>query len=289
MRSAVAFLLCVCCVASEVLKGESSVFLQVGVEVPAYAVTGGQATLGCSFHLTGIPIYSLKWYHNGTEFYRFVPSERTQAIRIKSPDDFSVTEAFRGDQRVTLFLSRLTPSASGQYRCEVMAEHPSFLMEAVMGEMTVLREPLSPPVIAGARQSYHSSEEIEIKCYPRHASPTGYTPVLHWLLDGRQVAPELVRTLPARRPQHAPGLALHLPAAQVVAAGGSVRAECRITLGPHARPHSAFITLVVPDVSQIRSGPYRSAAGPSTPRRDGWAGVLLISCFVVLLDDGSRL
>ncbi|KAK8406562.1 hypothetical protein O3P69_007287 [Scylla paramamosain] len=250
-------------------------------------MTGGEATLGCSFHLTGTPIYSIKWYHNGTEFYRFVPTERAHAISDQSSGDFFVTEVFRSDQRVTLSLSRLKPSASGNYLCEVMAEHPSFLKEAVAGEMTVLREPLSPPVIAGAQHSYHSSEEIEIKCHPRHASPTGYAPVLHWLLDGRQVDHELVRPLPARRPQHAPGLALHLPATQVVAAGGSVRAECRISLGPHARSHSAFTTLMVTDALHIGPHSYLSAAGLSTIFGCSWACVLLECAVIVLLDGGS--
>ncbi|MPC74871.1 hypothetical protein E2C01_069249 [Portunus trituberculatus] len=78
---------------------------------------------------------------------------------------------------------------------------------------------------------------------------------------GLQVSQEQVRPLPARRPQHAPGLALHLPATEVVAAGGSVRAECRISLGPHARSHSAFTTLVVTDALHIGPYSYISAAG----------------------------
>ncbi|KAG0722425.1 hypothetical protein GWK47_000585 [Chionoecetes opilio] len=280
--SALVLLWCVCCVASEVLKEDSSVGLRVRVEVPRFAVAGAQATLACSFLLKGAAIYSLKWYHNGTEFYRFVPTEKTHGS-FQSSSDFSVTEVFRGQARVTLALARLAPSASGRYLCEVLAEHPSFLKETVTGEMTVLQAPLSPPVVAGGRRSYRPHEVIEVKCRPRHASPPGHTPRLHWLIDGRQVAPELVSSLPSRRPDHASGLALHLPATMVVAAGGSVRAECRISLGPHARPHSTFLTLVVRDAGHTRPDSYLSAAGGSAVRGGRWLGVVVLSGVVVAL------
>ncbi|XP_050733176.1 uncharacterized protein LOC127006887 [Eriocheir sinensis] len=281
MRLSLASYLYVGSVVSAVLREGNPVVLRVDVEVPAFAVAGGQATLGCSFRLTGTQVYSLKWYHNGTEFYRFVPTERAQAIRTQPSAGFSVTEVFRGDQLVTLSLFHLTSSASGRYLCEVMAEHPSFLKEAATGKMTVL-PPLSPPVTAGERQFYHRSEEIEIKCHPRHASPPGHTPVLHWLIDGRLVATDLLRSLPARRPQHAPGVALHLPAERVAAAGGRVRAECRISMGPHARPHSTFITLTVPDSHNLQSSQALPLAGVSGNQLDSWVNVYLLSGVFVL-------
>ncbi|XP_069960629.1 uncharacterized protein [Cherax quadricarinatus] len=111
-----------------------------GVDVPLYAFAGGQATLSCSYDLSARRLYSLKWYHNGTEFYRYVPTERNKPINIKPSHKFSVTEVFRNEQRVTLSLTRLAVSASGQYRCEVIAEHPSFRTEASTSPMTVLKD-----------------------------------------------------------------------------------------------------------------------------------------------------
>ncbi|XP_047471187.1 uncharacterized protein LOC125026651 [Penaeus chinensis] len=108
-----------------------------GVDVPLYAFAGGQATLSCSYDLRSTRLYSLKWYHNGTEFYRYVPTQRQQ-ISIKPSPKFAVHELFRSDQRVTLSLTKLSVSASGQYRCEVIAEHPSFRTEASTATMTVL-------------------------------------------------------------------------------------------------------------------------------------------------------
>nr|XP_053629097.1 uncharacterized protein LOC128686285 [Cherax quadricarinatus] len=111
-----------------------------GVTVPQYAFAGGQATLSCSYDLRARRLYSLKWYHNDTEFYRYVPTERNTPINIKPTHKFSVTELFRNDQRVTLSLTRLSVSASGEYRCEVIAEHPSFRTEWYRASMTVLMQ-----------------------------------------------------------------------------------------------------------------------------------------------------
>ncbi|XP_050690420.1 uncharacterized protein LOC126982416 [Eriocheir sinensis] len=111
-----------------------------GVDVPRYAFAGGKATLSCSYDLSATRLYSLKWYHNGTEFYRYVPTEREQPINIQPSHIFSVNELFRNDQRVTLSLTHLTVSASGLYRCEVIAEHPSFRTEAARATMVVLSE-----------------------------------------------------------------------------------------------------------------------------------------------------
>lgn len=61
-----------------------------GVDVPRYSFAGGKATLSCSYDLSATRLYSLKWYHNGTEFYRYVPTEREQPINIQPSHKFTV-------------------------------------------------------------------------------------------------------------------------------------------------------------------------------------------------------
>lgn len=58
------------------------------VSVPKYAFAGGTANIGCKFNLRQTPLYSLKWYHNNTEFYRYVPTERKTPINIKPSQKF---------------------------------------------------------------------------------------------------------------------------------------------------------------------------------------------------------
>ncbi|KAK8406339.1 hypothetical protein O3P69_007202 [Scylla paramamosain] len=185
------------------------------VDVPHYSFAGGKATLSCSYDLSATRLYSLKWYHNGTEFYRYVPTEREQPINIQPSHKFTVNELFRNDQRVTLSLSQLTVSASGQYRCEVIAEHPSFRTEAAKATMVVLKERLAPPVLVGGREIYEPTERIKIGCQLRQPFSGEHKPSLQWFLEGSKVAE----------------------------AGGSLEAECRLTLGEHSL--SAYKTLRV--------------------------------------------
>ena len=41
------------------------------VGVPSYAIQGKQAVLECPYDLEGSSLYSVKWYKNGREFFRY--------------------------------------------------------------------------------------------------------------------------------------------------------------------------------------------------------------------------
>ncbi|XP_071537530.1 uncharacterized protein [Panulirus ornatus] len=211
-----------------------------GVDVPQYAFAGDQATLSCSYDLRATRLYSLKWYHNGTEFYRYVPTERNRPINIHPSHKFPVTELFRNDHRVTLSLTHLTVSASGRYRCEVIAEHPSFRTEASSAHMTVLKEPLMAPLLMGAREIYEPSDLIKIGCQPRQSFLLPHQPRLQWYLEGSKAPPELLTPMVVTDRRHAPGVTLTIPGQQI---SNSLRAECRLTLGSHSR--SSYKTLRV--------------------------------------------
>ncbi|XP_069949587.1 uncharacterized protein [Cherax quadricarinatus] len=132
-----------------------------------------------------------------------------------------------------LSLTRLTVSASGDYRCEVIAEHPSFRTETSNAPMTVLRDTLSPPVLVGAREIYEPTERIKIGCQPKQPLYDGHTPTLQWFIEGTQVGSEWVTPYgDALQPGYS-GLSLHVPGEEIASAGGSLRAECRLTLGTH--------------------------------------------------------
>ncbi|KAA0200196.1 hypothetical protein HAZT_HAZT004169 [Hyalella azteca] len=106
--------------------GCSAGSLLKSLEVPQFTFVSGTVTLRCVYDMGSSKLYSLKWYHNNTEFYRYVPTERNGP------------EVSRDARHVTLSLSRLTSAATGAYRCEVLAEHPSFRTESMQSYMTVL-------------------------------------------------------------------------------------------------------------------------------------------------------
>ncbi|XP_050690722.1 uncharacterized protein LOC126982591 [Eriocheir sinensis] len=67
--------------------------------------------------------------------------------------------------------------------------------------------------------------------------------MLQWFLEGSQVGSEWVSPYGSSQEQGYYGLSLHVPGEQVASAGGSLDAECRLTLGEHRL--SAFKTLRV--------------------------------------------
>ena len=46
------------------------------IDVPAHRVVGDKATLVCQFDMEGDTLYSVKWYKDDREFYRYVPNDR---------------------------------------------------------------------------------------------------------------------------------------------------------------------------------------------------------------------
>ena len=55
------------------------------LRVPGHAIEGGQALLGCLFDLENDPLYSVKWYKDDREFYRYVPSNSEQTSYFHAP------------------------------------------------------------------------------------------------------------------------------------------------------------------------------------------------------------
>ncbi|XP_076332606.1 uncharacterized protein LOC143237338 isoform X2 [Tachypleus tridentatus] len=47
----------------------------VMLDVPSPTVVGQEVELTCSFDLNGDTLYSVKWYKDDVEFYRFVPND----------------------------------------------------------------------------------------------------------------------------------------------------------------------------------------------------------------------
>ncbi|KAF2367030.1 Immunoglobulin V-set domain [Trinorchestia longiramus] len=216
---------------SPVLKIVSAGSLLKTLEVPQFTFVSSTVTLRCVYDMGTSRLYSLKWYHNNTEFYRYVPTERNGPVNIGPTNIFMLHEVSRDSSHVTLSLSRLTAAATGTYKCEVLAEHPSFRTEAAHSFMRVLSERLSPPVIKGIRDVYEPTDLITVGCQPHKTGWSEPMPKIVWLMDGKQVPPRHLEKYGRTYDGHYSGVSLELQGQQVVDAGGSVLVECRISLG----------------------------------------------------------
>ncbi|PNF16759.1 hypothetical protein B7P43_G00853 [Cryptotermes secundus] len=89
-----------------------------------HTVRDQNARLECHFDLEGEALYSVKWYKDGNEFFRYVPRDQPPAIHNSTESQ--------------VVLKSVNLSSTGRYRCEVSAEAPSFQTVSDHGDMTVV-------------------------------------------------------------------------------------------------------------------------------------------------------
>jgi len=104
------------------------------VVVPTEVVVGSDATLQCDYQLDEDRLYSLKWYHNETEFFRFTPSE--SSTKEFNHEGFTVDLAASSGRSVVLKGAGL--AAEGRYTCEVMSDAPTFRTQHQSAYMRVV-------------------------------------------------------------------------------------------------------------------------------------------------------
>ncbi|XP_049285266.1 uncharacterized protein LOC125764743 [Anopheles funestus] len=127
-------------------------------------------------------LYSIKWYKDNEEFYRYVPSA-SQPIKSYKIDGISVDPNHSDGTKV--LLRRLTLKSSGIYRCEISAEAPNFDSVQGEGRMDVIYAPKDGPHISdGGRQSFRNGETMEFNCTSARSHPAT---TLQWYINDLQV------------------------------------------------------------------------------------------------------
>ncbi|KAL1399678.1 hypothetical protein pipiens_008010, partial [Culex pipiens pipiens] len=105
------------------------------VRIPNHVAKNTTVVLECHFDLNGEALYSVKWYKDGNEFYRYVPRDNPPAqlflLTGVSVDLLNSTEN-------QIVLNNVTLASTGKYRCEVSAEAPSFQTVSSHGDMVVV-------------------------------------------------------------------------------------------------------------------------------------------------------
>ncbi|XP_026318542.1 uncharacterized protein LOC113229229 [Hyposmocoma kahamanoa] len=153
----------------------------VGTSVPSLKQRGESATLTCDYDLEGGRLYSVKWYRDNEEFYRYMPklippqhAHRLDGVKV----DLDKSSARR------VHLRDLTLRSRGLYRCEVSEEAPSFHSAQAEALMEIYYFPKEGPRITGHDRSYILSEPLDVNCSSAKAFPA---PELQWLIDGQKV------------------------------------------------------------------------------------------------------
>ncbi|KAF2361580.1 hypothetical protein FHG87_007662 [Trinorchestia longiramus] len=116
---------------------------------------------------------------------------------------------------------------------------------------------LGPPTLTGGDRKLRVDEVAELQCTPGPQLQGEPRPRLWWLLDGQEVGPSLVEQHGGGSYSSEPdGISVSVDGSQVVAAGGSMHVECRVSVG--SLHNSAVAMLRVAATEQL--GAVRAAA-----------------------------
>uniref|UniRef100_A0A1A9WUN8 Ig-like domain-containing protein n=1 Tax=Glossina brevipalpis TaxID=37001 RepID=A0A1A9WUN8_9MUSC len=160
----------------------------VEVRIPNYVIKGSMAQLECLYDLDGEALYSVKWYKDGNEFYRYVPRDMPPAQTFLLPG-VSVNVHNSSDAIVTL--REVNLQTAGRFRCEVSGEAPSFQTVTEHGDMVVVSLPdQGPPKISGGRPRYQIGDWVRINCTAGRSKPAVQ---LSWFINGEAAEPQYLR------------------------------------------------------------------------------------------------
>nr|CAD7575648.1 unnamed protein product [Timema californicum] len=90
---------------------------------PLWAYVGTSINLQCIHDLSPDQVYSIKWYKDSREFFRFLPKEFSPATAFPTLG-VEVNTAASNENNVSL--NNLTLASGGVYECEISSEAPKF-------------------------------------------------------------------------------------------------------------------------------------------------------------------
>ncbi|KAG8327923.1 hypothetical protein J6590_006085 [Homalodisca vitripennis] len=163
------------------------------VRIERHTLVGNSSILECYYDLQGEPLYSVKWYKDGNEFFRFLPKDNPpkQVFPLNGVEvDVDSSNATQ------VRLIRLSLSSTGRYRCEVSAEAPSFQTVSDHGDMMTVAIPREGPRISGGRARYQLGDTVRVNCTSGPSKPVAQ---LTWYINGEQANQSYVFG-PIRRP-----------------------------------------------------------------------------------------
>ncbi|XP_034195108.1 uncharacterized protein LOC117611268 [Osmia lignaria lignaria] len=148
------------------------------LQIPQHVVLNETVRMQCNFNLDNEVLYSVKWYKDGHEFYRYLPRD------VPSVQTFRVTGVNVNTQNSTeraVVLNNVNLISSGRYRCEVSAEAPAFQTVSDHADMTVVVLPDEGPRITGGRSRYKVGEVVRMNCTSAPSKPAA---LLTWFING---------------------------------------------------------------------------------------------------------
>ncbi|XP_029828078.2 uncharacterized protein LOC8042731 [Ixodes scapularis] len=166
---------------------ETSCLRLLEMKVPSAVIQGRSMWLNCTYDLESDELYSVKWYKNDTEFYRYIPRDRPPAQNYDLP---GVVVDMVKSREGNVFVAAVNLSTEGNYRCEASAEAPSFQTVVGEREVKVFVIPDQRPTIHGTRAKYNVGDRVDVICKAPFSLPGAK---LVWLVNDEEAMFHQVR------------------------------------------------------------------------------------------------
>jgi len=157
------------------------------LKIEEHTLVGNSTRLECKYDLQGEKLYTVKWYKDGNEFYRFLPGESPE-VQVFDVEGVHVDEKHSTAESVVLRTLEL--ASSGKYRCEVSAEAPSFQTVTNHSSMLTVAPPDEGPRISGGQTRYKPGDTVNVNCTSGKSKPAVH---LAWYINGEQVNSSYLR------------------------------------------------------------------------------------------------
>ncbi|XP_069674525.1 uncharacterized protein [Periplaneta americana] len=168
------------CLALTLLLTRTRGLKLLSLNVPSTADIFYPVTLSCKYDLEGVNLYSVKWYKDDSEFFRFMPDYDPQSQAFHTP---GVALDLQKSDKNKVTLINLHFNTSGNYKCEVSTEAPNFETVAQSSNMTVMAFPSEDPMIEGILSTYMIGDYVTANCTSGKSNPPA---VLTWQINGIQ-------------------------------------------------------------------------------------------------------
>lgn len=198
--------------------------------IPSNAIRGEDVILECLYDLQGDSLYSVKWYRNGQEFYRHIPTDRPQTVVFRQAglivDEYKSTET-------RIVLRNVDLTTSGKFRCEVSGEAPLFQTATHTNVLIVVDLPDEGPVITGTLPSYNTGDTLSANCSSFNSFPSA---TLNWYINGQVAPARLLVEYPVSSSKlqlYTSTLGLRLKVEKsLFSATGDLKIKCTATIDP---------------------------------------------------------
>ncbi|XP_043282309.1 uncharacterized protein [Venturia canescens] len=156
--------------------------------VPTFTYSSKKAHLECRYDLESDTLYSVTWYKDNEEFYKYEPKARQN--QISHPVEGVKLNHHASDGQKVI-LEDVNLQSRGVYKCDVIADASNFPSVQAEALMEVVVPPRTSPRITGEEKIYASGDILTLNCTSDKSYPAAR---LTWFINGQKVEPDSVIT-----------------------------------------------------------------------------------------------